>query len=96
MMGRSLVMVAVVSAALFSFGCTNEVAELFECAMICEHYDDCVAEEFDTTGCTDTCEDEADLSDAYEARVFECDECLDAAECSATCNATCADIIPAF
>jgi hypothetical protein len=82
--------------ALLASGCANEIAEVVECTMACEHYDDCVADSYDTTGCADACEDMSDASDAYEARVRACDECLDDANCSPDCNDECAGIIPAF
>ena len=51
---------------------------------------------YDQTGCTDACEQYADVSDANEAQVFDCDNCLNEMACSPDCNSRCDGIIPAF
>ena len=83
-------------AAAAMLGCSNEVGEVIECAQVCESYDDCVDDAYDATGCTDSCEDFADVSPANEDQVFACDDCLNTMVCSAECNDECAGIIPAF
>jgi len=77
-------------------GCSNEIGEYLECAQVCESYDDCMMDSYDQTGCTDACEQYADVSDANEAQVFDCDNCLNEMACSPECNSRCDGIIPAF
>lgn len=93
---KTLMQTLVLTLGLFAFGCTSEIAELIECTMACEHYDDCVGDSYDATDCIDRCETYSDQSAANEDQVRACDECLDDANCSPTCNEVCSGIIPAF
>jgi hypothetical protein len=92
-MSKNMLRVLLAAAGLTLAGCTSGQ---LECALSCEHYDDCVGGTFDATQCADVCEDNADLSDAFEERVAVCNDCLDDFECSATCKEVCTGIIPAF
>lgn len=89
-----------VSAAALT-GCYSDY--YFECQDICETYDDCATESFESSVCDESCENRAEASLAFSDRVLVCDNCLDefvtsSDECrfGFECNDECEGIIPAF
>jgi hypothetical protein len=93
---RNMMKVWIAAGVLAATGCINEVDEVADCADVCGHFDDCVGGGFDSTQCTDICEDSSDFSDAFEERVDFCENCLEVAACSPQCNDVCSGVIPPF
>jgi hypothetical protein len=70
-------------------GC-GEAEEAYNCATICETYDDCADElnvDIDVTACTSECETEADESEDFKSDAEACQECIDQ-------NASCLENVP--
>jgi hypothetical protein len=66
-----------------------------DCADICQRYKDCIATDYDVSGCTDRCSDMID--DKQTARIDACETCLDGKSCVNSvfsCTAECAGIVP--
>lgn len=75
----------------------DEVTNTYNCANVCQHYEDCVDSDFDVSECTDKCEDKADASENQEERLEDCDSCIDDKSCkdiAVSCAAECVDILP--
>ncbi|GAB4514198.1 MAG: hypothetical protein Tsb0020_32660 [Haliangiales bacterium] len=87
-------------AALLSLGGCSDAEELYNCASICESYDDCADElgqDVDVTDCIDECEDESDASQDYADAAAQCEACLDeSASCQENfpCADECAGVVP--
>jgi hypothetical protein len=80
-------------------GC-GEAEEAYNCATICETYDDCADElnvDIDVTACTSECETEADESEDFKSDAEACQECIDQnASCveNVPCVNECAGVVP--
>jgi hypothetical protein len=87
-------------AGVFSFmvgasGC-DDIEASFDCDTVCERYRDCFNSAYDVGACQDRCEAAADNSDAYQATVDACEDCIGVNSClSTTFNCpSCANIVP--
>ena len=80
---------AVALPALMFVNCGAE--ETFDCAKVCNRYQECFDSDYDVEACTDRCDDTDDVNDADE-----CESCIDGLSCteSFTCTAECASIVP--
>ena len=95
-MKKKLGLGLILSLAFVAGSCT-ELAEAFDCVNVCDEYDICFNEEdFDVSECTMSCEDQADLSDAFALQVQTCETCMDAMGCTEVfgCVDECAGIVP--
>jgi hypothetical protein len=86
-------------AAVVSFvgagGC-DEVQNTFNCADLCNRYQDCFDSAYDTGACTDRCEDLADANQNLDERANRCQNCMNDNSCAAAsfnCP-DCAGIVP--
>jgi hypothetical protein len=93
--------IGLLSLGLLAFvGCSeavDEVTNTVNCHDVCERYQSCFDSDFDVSGCTDKCEDEADADADREERLERCDSCIDDRSCtSATFNCAdeCVGIVP--
>jgi hypothetical protein len=84
------------ACVLAATGCVSAVNGVTDCEDVCERYDECVGGGFDATQCTNACRDASDYTDAFEERVDGCENCLEAAPCSPSCDEPCAGILPPF
>lgn len=88
-----------VGGLLAAVGCSeakDEITNTANCRDVCERYQDCFREEFDTDACTDRCEDDADASENREERLESCESCIDDESCASgtfKCGAQCAGVI---
>lgn len=93
-------MVVVAALALFGFtGCeeaAEDVDQAFDCGQICDRFQECVDEDYDTDGCFDRCEQAAEDSDDFGDHASECETCLDDRSCaeSIPCTDECFGIVP--
>jgi hypothetical protein len=72
---------AVLLVALNLFGLTGCKSE---CRAYCERYQQCVEDDINVEGCTDTCQEASDDDRDHEARVQECAECVETRSCAAS------------
>jgi hypothetical protein len=97
---RFLVPSLLVVGALSLVGCSeakDEVTNTYNCASVCNRYEDCVDKDFDSSECTDKCEDRADANENQEERLEACDSCIDDKSCkdiATSCATECVDILP--
>ncbi len=70
----------------------DEVEELFDCAAICTAFDVCIDnDDFDRSGCTSDCENNADASNSFENQAEDCTDCVDDADSCVEGVFECAD-----
>ena len=62
-------------------GC-DEVQNTFNCADLCNRYQDCFDKAYDTSACTNRCEDLADASQNFDVRANNCQNCLNDNSCA--------------
>jgi hypothetical protein len=86
-------------AALGLTGC-GETEEAFNCAEICETYEDCASglgADVDVTECVSSCENEADMDQDFADKADACASCLSIdASCTENygCVDECAGVVP--
>jgi hypothetical protein len=91
--------IAALTAALGFFtgasGC-DEVETTFDCSTVCDRYRDCFDTSYNTDACQDRCEGQASVSDAFQAAVDACEDCIGVNSClSQTFNCpSCDNIVP--
>jgi hypothetical protein len=91
---------SVVMLALGVAGCSDtvdEVSNKIDCHSVCKRYADCFDSDYDIDGCEDKCESSADSSEAREAKLESCDDCMDDRSCKSTafsCVDECVGIVP--
>ena len=76
-------------------GCDN-AERIYNCAEICDKYDECIDDDLDNEECIDSCTDKAASSEAEEDRADACQECIDGESCTASvfnCSAECAGFV---
>jgi tRNA C32,U32 (ribose-2'-O)-methylase TrmJ len=73
---KTSILASILMAASVSLFACGEADEAFDCASICNSYDECV-KDTDVVACTSTCEDNADESEAFADRADDCETCLD-------------------
>lgn len=91
----NLVLAVGISFSFFGFGC-SEAERTYDCAQICEKYEECVDDELDNTDCIDSCEDQGDNDADFADMASDCEDCLDDTSCTeaaAKCTTTCAEVI---
>jgi hypothetical protein len=86
-------------AGFATSGCgeaADEVDNTVDCAQICHRYSDCFDSNYDVSGCTDECEDNADIDQTFENKKESCDSCIDDKACSESfpCATQCSGIVP--
>ena len=89
-------LMAAVLAALMLWGC-GSAENTWNCAEICEAYEDCVDEGTDVSECTSSCLEQAEKDDSYAAQVDECEACIDDKSClegAFQCSLACAGVVP--
>ncbi len=79
-----LVMLGLAWAGTGLTGCDDddEVESAISCGDVCQTYQDCIDPDFDVAECTADCEDEVFGEDDAQARLDDCDDCLDARSCT--------------
>lgn len=86
-------------AALVPAGC-GEAEEAYNCAEICETYEDCadaLGADVDYTMCVSSCETEADMDEDFADKADSCASCLSVdASCTENygCVDECAGVVP--
>lgn len=79
-------------------GCSAEdvVTTAPTCNDVCNRYQECFDEDYDVTGCTQDCADEAIDDEAFQDQIDSCEECLDrtCVEAAFACASECAGIVP--
>jgi hypothetical protein len=55
-----------------------------ECRAYCERYQQCVEDDIDVSGCTNTCQEASDDSSDHQAKVRECADCVGSRTCAAS------------
>jgi hypothetical protein len=86
-------------AGLGLTGC-GETEEAFNCAEICETYEDCadgLGADVDYTECVSSCENEADMDQNFAEKADSCASCLSAGDsCTGNygCVDECAGVVP--
>jgi hypothetical protein len=94
-MKRALVLVTGTIAWLTAAGCES-VENTISCADVCNRYQECFDDDYDVSGCTDRCEDEASADEEKEAKLEACDECIEDRSCASavfSCTTECAGVI---
>lgn len=87
-------------AALLLLACSStvdEVSNTIDCHSVCKRFADCYNPDFDVDGCTDKCENNADSSDARQAKLKQCSDCIDDRSCASatfSCGDSCLGIVP--
>ena len=91
----SLLSALALTFAFASTGC-DEVDERFDCAQICERYQDCFDNDYDVEACTNRCEDNADTQNGFADKADACENCLDDRSCTGSfaCVSECGGIVP--
>lgn len=84
----------VMSFMVGASGC-DEIEAEFDCDTVCERYRDCFNSAYDVGACQSRCEALAE-SDAYQATVDACEDCIGVNSClSTTFNCpSCNNIVP--
>jgi hypothetical protein len=75
---------------------SDAIENTITCADVCERYRDCLDDDYDVSACTDRCEADASSDEDKEARLEECDECIEDRSCTGAvfaCAAECAGVI---
>jgi hypothetical protein len=95
------VIVAVTTGFLLTIGTVgfsgcDEADKTFDCASICQRYDDCIDGDYDVSACTDRCKDMADQSDAFADKADACESCIDDRSCAESfpCVDECVGVVP--
>ena len=79
--------IAMASLSLGLLGACGEIDEEFDCAEICDEFNDClIGFDVDESSCRDSCED-----NNTNAEVDACEECVDrepnaCTDCTVVCN----------
>ena len=73
----AVALASLVLGATLSLGGCGEADEAFDCAQVCNAYNDCVNDDTDFTECSNSCQDWADENSANEDRLDACAECID-------------------
>ena len=90
------------AAALFCLGsaacnATDEVEKRITCADVCNRYEECFDDGYDTSACIDRCEDDATADEDKERRLETCEDCMDDRSCTSTvfaCTTECVEFVP--
>ena len=73
----------------------DDIDQFADCTAICDRYQECFDDNYDTSRCTDRCED-MDRRNEMEA-VDDCESCIDDRSCAEAvfpCAVECAGIVP--
>ena len=95
----SVMFLGALLAGIVSFvgagGC-DEIQNTYNCSDLCNRYQDCFNQNYDTFTCTDRCEDLADESQNFDERANECQNCLNQHSCAGAALScpSCAGIVP--
>jgi hypothetical protein len=92
----TLIGLALAASAIGCSEAADEITNTRNCADVCERYQDCFDPDFDVSGCTDRCEDDADASESREARLERCENCIDDSSCAegaVSCATECVGVI---
>jgi hypothetical protein len=82
--------------AVTSGGC-DSADRVYDCASICNAYQECVDDNYDVTACTSRCEDMADANESFEDKADDCQNCIDDRSCASAvfgCSTECVGIVP--
>jgi hypothetical protein len=90
------ILFALAALTPFALSACDDIDQAFDCAQICQRYDDCVDSDYDVDGCTDRCETNADESDDFADQADACESCLDDRTCSGIfpCIDECIGVVP--
>jgi hypothetical protein len=90
-----LIATAAVPVTVTLTGC-DDIDQAFDCAQICQRYEDCIDQDYDVDACTDRCEDNADESDDFADQADACENCLDDRSCAGSfpCIDECVGVVP--
>lgn len=87
---KALLCTSLLAAAIGFSACsdaTDPVTTKIDCSSVCNRYEECYDENFDTDKCKDDCENLAEDSDVKQDQLDSCDDCMDDNSCqSATYN----------
>ena len=92
----------IIFAGIAGLGLTacGEAEEAYNCAEICETYEDCadnLGADVDVTQCVSSCENEADMDQNFAEKADSCASCLSASDsCTENfgCTNECAGVVP--
>jgi hypothetical protein len=85
---------------LIAVGCSSTVDEIdnkIDCHSVCKRYADCFNSAYDTDGCEDKCEHNADSDSDRQRKLDACSNCIDDKSCSSAtfnCADDCVGIVP--
>jgi hypothetical protein len=92
---KNAILASIIAAvSLFAVPACDEADEAFDCANVCDKYDECVGD-VDTDQCIDSCTDWADENENNADRLDDCEECVEDRSCVESafgCVAECAFI----
>lgn len=97
---RHVAMILFLIAAPFAFGCENPVDAIDEgtdCRNVCDRYQTCYDETYDTASCRNRCNTLVDADGGRRSAADDCDACMDDMSCSTavfTCAVACQGILP--
>ena len=91
-----------IAAALGIYGCAsdgplNTIKSKITCHDVCQRYADCYDKNYDVSGCTDKCTNDATATSQKEDELNTCNDCIGPKSCtSATfnCATDCAQFVP--
>jgi hypothetical protein len=88
-------MLAGIVAGVGAGGC-DEIQNTYNCSDLCNRYQDCFNQSYDTVACTDRCEDLADADQNFDERANDCQNCLNDHSCAGAALScpSCAGIVP--
>lgn len=94
----SLTVAVGIAAGIFSpnFGC-GETEAAFDCAQICNKYQECGNASYDVSACTSRCRNSAEDDTAFQNKADACEDCIDDRSCIGAvfnCGTECAGIVP--
>lgn len=84
---KALLSTALLTVA-FGFGACSDpkdaVVTKIDCSSVCNRYQDCYNEDFDTDKCKDDCEALAEDNDTKQSQLDDCDDCMDDNSCASS------------
>ncbi|APR88588.1 hypothetical protein A7982_13937 [Minicystis rosea] len=94
---KIIALAAVVAASSILFGACSVIDNALDCNAICDRYQSCFDQDYDTAACQSRCRSNADNDKDFDKKTDICSTCIDDETCvSATfkCASECVGIVP--
>lgn len=94
---KLIALAATLALSSLFFAACSQVENAIDCNGICDRYQTCFDDKYDTSACQARCRDDANSDADSMARTSACASCIDDESCvSATfkCGTECAGIVP--